>query len=355
MKPLRLTTVLLSLGSLAAAGCATTRGLTPAAEGGPAAAPGLDAAALAAGRWEILEAEGTPVKRHECALAEAGGRLFLIGGRGIKPVDIFDPATRRWTQGATPPEEIHHFQAVSHGGLVYVVGALTGRFPAEPAVSHVLVYDPARDQWRRGPEVPEGRRRGAAGAVFHRGKIYVLGGLTEGHDGGFVPWLDAFDPATGRWEALPDAPRARDHFHAAVVGGKLYAAGGRTTSARTKQTMNLTIAEVDVFDFQTGRWSTLPGPEGALPTRRAGTGAVAWGEWVLVLGGESGAQQAAHAEVEALHTPTGRWHKVASLARGRHGIQAVLLGDRVYTAAGSGDRGGGPELDSIEVFALPAR
>jgi hypothetical protein len=88
-----------------------------------------------------------------------------------------------------------------------------------------------------------------------------------------------------------------------------------------------------------------------LPTQRAGTTSVAVGDHVLVLGGESGAQQAAHAEVQALHVPTGRFHDLAPLGRGRHGLRAVVVGSRVWIAAGSGNRGGGPELDSLEAQA----
>jgi len=36
-----------------------------------------------------------------------------------------------------------------------------------------------------------------------------------------------------------------------------------------------------------------------------------------------------------------------SLPVGRHGTQAAALGDKVYIAAGSGNRGGGPELDDL--------
>ena len=44
------------------------------------------------------------------------------------------------------------------------------------------------------------------------------------------PWFDVYDPATETWTQLPNMPRARDHFHAAVVDGKFYAIGGRQTS-----------------------------------------------------------------------------------------------------------------------------
>lgn len=294
-------------------------------------------------RWSAVEASaGTPAARHENAFVAVQGQLYLVGGRDQRPLDIYDPVTGRWHQGAPPPLEIHHVQALAHAGRLYILGAFTGGFPEEQPLTHVLVYDPAGDRWSQGPEVPAHRRRGAAGVVAHDGLIYLVGGNTRGHMSGYVPWLDAFDPATGQWTELADAPHARDHFHAVVMGGLLYAAGGRRTSHDTGDTLSLTIPQVDVYDFASGRWSTLDAP---LPTPRAGAGAVAFDGSLVVMGGESARQVPAHAEVEAYDPASGRWSTLAPLPRGRHGTQATLLGDTVHVAAGSGDRGGGPELD----------
>ena len=88
--------------------------------------------------------------------------------------------------------------ALGYDGKLYILGAFTGGFPEEQPLSHVLVYDPASDRWSQGAEVPAHRRRGSAGVVSHEGRIYLVGGNTRGHMSGYVPWLDAFDPATGR-------------------------------------------------------------------------------------------------------------------------------------------------------------
>ena len=63
---------------------------------------------------------------------------------------------------------------------------------------------------------------------MYGGKIYYAGGL---HDGKAVAWFDVYDPSTETWTQLPDMPRRRDHFQAAVVDGKFYAIGGRDTFA----------------------------------------------------------------------------------------------------------------------------
>jgi len=305
--------------------------------------------AASSASWRTVEAEGAPTARHECGFAESGGKFYLIGGRGERPTDVYDPAVNRWRRAAAAPLEIHHLQPAAYQDKIYVLGALTGGFPDEDPIPHVLIYDPSADKWTEGPPIPEDRRRGAAGAAVHQGKIYLVCGIVEGHLGGFVNWLDEFDPATGEWRELPDAPRPRDHFQAAVLDGKLYAAGGRTTSHRTGQTMELTIPEADVYDFASGEWTTL---DARLPTERAGTACAVRGGQVVVIGGESASQEQAHAEVEAYNPASGRWTALPPLVRGRHGMGAIAFEGALYTAAGSGNRGGGPELTSLEM--LPA-
>lgn len=297
--------------------------------------------------WQTVETENEPTARHENAFAEVDGKFYLIGGRGMKPVDIYDPGANTWTQGQQPPLEMHHFQAVPYQGKIYVMGAFTGGYPDEEPIPNIYIYDPEQDEWQKGDEIPEERRRGAAGVVVYNDKFYLVDGIVNGHLGDYTNWLDEYDPDSGEWKVLPDAPHTRDHFQAVVADGKIYAAGGRNSSAATGQTFELTIPEVDVYDFESGEWTTL---ENNLPTERAGTTAIVLDENVVVIGGESGTQEEAHDEVEALDPDSHEWRALPSLEKGRHGTQAFVYRDKVYIAAGSGNRGGGPELTSMEVF-----
>lgn len=299
--------------------------------------------------WETLEAIGEPTARHEAGLVAYNDKLLLIGGRRVNPTDEFDTTTNTWTEKATPPLELHHFQAVVIADAVYLMGAMTGGWPAETPLDSVLIYYPDRDEYVYSHPIPEDRRRGGAGAVVYNGKIYLVGGITNGHLDGYQPWFDEYDPVTGEWRVLLDAPHARDHFQAVVVGNKLYAFAGRTTSQITEQAMDLTVAQGNVYDFETGQWETAAD----IPTMRAGNGAFVWQNEVIIGGGESVTQQAAHAEVEAFNIATQTWRSWPSLQRGRHGSGFAIIGDYVYTASGSGDRGGGPELTSVERLRLP--
>lgn len=308
--------------------------------------------ALAQQAWHPVETTGKPTARHEATLIGFEDQLFLIGGRRINPVDVFHPSTRTWTAKSKTPMELHHFQAVVIEDRIYLMGAMTGPFPKETPLEKVVVYLPKTDTFDFVHSIPESRRRGGAGAVLHNGKIYLVGGITNGHIDGCQAWLDEYDPETGHWRVLPDAPHARDHFQAVVIGDRLYAPAGRTTSQKTKKLFELTVPEMDVFDFQTETWidaSDIP----PLPTARAGNSALVVNGKIVVAGGESGNQKTAHDEVDVYDPETNTWASWPKLDRGRHGTGLVVVGDYLYTASGCGNRGGNPELDTVERLLLP--
>ena len=172
--------------------------------------------------------------------------------------------------------------------------------------------------------------------------------IKNGHIGDHKKWLDRYNPVTNTWEVLADAPRARDHFQAAVVNGKIYATAGRLSKA-PKNTFNETIAEVDVYDIKTDRWETL---STTIPTPRAGNTAITVKDEVYVLGGESASQKSAHAEVEVLNTKTHSWKLLPQMTSGRHGTSVILYQKQLYIASGCGNRGGNPELTSMERYKI---
>lgn len=301
------------------------------------------------GWQEITAADSSaPTARHEAAFIGIDDKYYLLGGRGIKPVDTYDSKTQSWSAGAKPPVEIHHFQPVVWNKEILLLGAMTGGYPGETPLPDIHVYTPATDTWSTSAQIPTDRRRGGAGAVIYNDKLYLVCGITDGHRGGHVAWLDEYDLNTGEWKKLPDAPRARDHFQAVVHDDKLYALAGRTTIAATNPFAN-TIGEVDVYDFKTGAWSTL---SDTLPTLRAGNAALVLDDDILVVGGESKDQLLAHSEVEALSVASGKWRTLDSLSRGRHGTGVIHHDGKLIMASGCGHHGGEPELADMIVLEL---
>ena len=327
----------------------TSRGATPFA----ATWDGVDITydtPTGVGQWLPVTSSNLPPATHETSYIQVGGKFYLIGGRHMSTVYIFNPATGAWTTGAALPMLLHHIQAVELDGLIYIVGAMSGTCcSSEFGVDRVYIYDPAANAWHEGPMIPEPRRRGAAGVVVYERKIYIVGGLTGGHGsaGTSFSMFDVYDPAANTWTVLPNAPRVRDHFGAAIVGNRLYAAAGRNSG--TSNFFNATIGEVDVYDFTTGQWSTLPSASN-IPSQRAGTSTVVLGNEIVVIGGEGFGS--AHPNTEALDPTTHTWRALAPLIQARHGTNATICNGGVYTTDGSGGQGGSPELNSQEVFFL---
>lgn len=297
--------------------------------------------------WTPLSAVGQVQERHENGLIEVGNKLILLGGRGQKTIDILDLTQNKWTQGAQPPVEIHHFQAIQLDGLVYILGALTGPWPNETPLSHILIYDPLEDFWAIGPKIPQERQRGAAGTVVYNNKIFLVNGIINGHSSGWVNWFDQYDPYTDSWTQLPDSPNSRDHFHAVMVEDKLFVAGGRKSGSVENQGFAGTVSPTDIYDFNTGQWQTTAN----IPTPRAGTAAALYNGQPVILGGESNTQEPAHSQVELFDLASGTWKSLPDMSSPRHGTQAVFFNNNIIIGAGSGNRGGGPELDEFEILS----
>ncbi|WP_010177135.1 Kelch repeat-containing protein [Aquimarina agarilytica] len=303
-------------------------------------------------KWESLETNGQPTARHEAGFVAYKSKAYLIGGRRINPTSEFDPATNTWTEKSPTPIEIHHFQPVVFENAIYIIGAMTGQWPNEKPLDKIIIYYPERDTYVYGDSIPKHRRRGGAGSVVYNNQIYLVGGITNGHMNGYQPWLDVYNPKTGAWKTLDDAPNARDHFQAVVNNNKLYTFAGRRTSKATDQDMALTVPHGNCYNLLTKKWEQVTNNM-LIPTERAGNAAFTWNNHIIISGGESITQKKAHSEVEAFNITTNSWSIWPSLNSGRHGTGVAIIGNYAYTASGCGNRGGNPELTTIERLPLP--
>ncbi len=301
-------------------------------------------------RWTSIDATGDVKERHENAFIEYKDKFYLIGGRGINPVNVFDPKTNTWETLGKSPMEIHHFQAVVYGDAIYLMGAMTGGYPKELPLENIWIYYPEEDRWEQGDEIPEAIRRGGAGAALYKDKIYMVCGIDYGHTSGTTNDFDSYDLKTGQWESYTKAPHIRDHFPAIVVDDKLYCVGGRNTSVHFEGNFGAffaaTIPWVDVYDFESEKWLTL---ENQLPFPTAAGGLVEIDNHLIYIGGE-GSFPMAYNQTQCLDLESGLWNQLAPLTTGRHGSGAILYNDQVYIAAGSPNKGGG-NLNTIEVFS----
>ena len=83
---------------------------------------------------------------------------------------------------------------------------------------------------------------------------------------------------TNRWTRHAPIPTPRDHLAAGVIGGRLYAIGGRVDGSHAK---HLTVNEE--YDPALTHWRRRT----PMPTRRSGIAAASLGGKIFVFGGEA--------------------------------------------------------------------
>lgn len=302
--------------------------------------------------WKVKNENTSYTGRHENSFVQAGDKFYLMGGReSAKTIDIYDYTKDEWRSLPNiNPHSFNHFQAISYEGLIWIMGAFqTNDFPNELPATHIWMFDPVAEEWIQGPEIPENRRRGSAGVVEYRGKFYIVGGNTDGHDGGYVSYFDSYDPKTGEWTVLADAPRARDHFFATTIGSRLYLASGRQ-SGGTGGTFAPVLPEVDVYDFNSQTWSTLPEGQN-LPTPRAGAIVNNYLDKLIVAGGEVDTSSVALNTTEMFDPLSQTWQTLSSLNFARHGTQGIVSGKGLFVLGGSPTKGGGNQKN-MEFFGF---
>jgi Kelch motif len=272
----------------------------------------------------------SPFNSPEAGGVSLAGSVYMVGGQDREGTSAalwrFDEGGGgRYVREPDAPVAIDHpVFAVHRDDLILASGYVDGT----DATNRAWSYSTRTRRWR---ELPAMRvARGAAGGGVIGDRLYVVGGAPVfGDEAEPHASLEIYDFDAGRWLPGPDMPTARHHFAAAVAGGRLYVAGGRTAG-------DLSLDAFEQFDPATGRWSLLP----PLPH---GLGASALtavnGRLVLTGGGddtnwrEGGGWTTA--AVFAYDARAARWERLPDLRHPRHAHVAAALGDRLFVFRGS--------------------
>jgi N-acetylneuraminic acid mutarotase len=195
--------------------------------GGWAPGEGISAATQvydpASGTWATGADEPDPYGGSAGAVLDS--KLYVVGGCqatgcGTTEVQVYDPATNTWSKTAAYPQPISWGACGAVDGKLYCAGGEVGSAPVPDA----FVYDAASDSWSRAADLPISLAQPSYTAA--NGKLLLSGGLTV-QNGNFVATVHgyAYDPQTGTWSTLPDAPTATTRG-----GGSsgMYRVGGTT-------------------------------------------------------------------------------------------------------------------------------
>lgn len=183
-------------------------------------------------------------------LAASDGAVAMSGtdqnGHGIATIETLIGG--RWKETGSMPFVRDGLAAAAWNGKIYVAGGYDSSPGSVEAVFRDLnEYDSASRRWR--PLAPMPTPRFSCTAAAFDGRIYVVGGQGEAR----APWsavnaVEAYDPETNAWSAIPPLPKARHHPVVAALGGRLYVVGG------SPQGQGGTVA-VQVYDPGARSWS----------------------------------------------------------------------------------------------------
>ncbi|HEX7809649.1 MAG TPA: hypothetical protein VF608_13010, partial [Thermoanaerobaculia bacterium] len=130
------------------------------------------------------------------------------------------PAPGEWGMRAPTLEPLSELAVAEANGKLYLMG---GYPPNRVTARTVQVYDIATDTWAYGPQLPLPNNHGMAASV--NGKIYLIGGQLNADDppntNSYVNTVYELDPAVGVWVAKAPMPQARSSGVAVVHDGKI--------------------------------------------------------------------------------------------------------------------------------------
>jgi hypothetical protein len=102
----------------------------------------------------------------------------------VDVVEIYDPATRRWTRGAPLPAPVGGITGAAHAGCMFVFGGEGERTHVLGLTPTTYGYDPRADRWTRLPDLPIAVH-GLKGSAVIDGRIFLPGGgITLGGNSG---------------------------------------------------------------------------------------------------------------------------------------------------------------------------
>ena len=309
-------------------------------------------AAQADSGWQRRSA--SPIARQEVAAASVGRFIYVVGGFAsgaalTTQVERYDAAQDRWELVRPMPMAVNHAVAVAHGGKLYVLGGYTA-FPytfgvptagAADATAAFFEYDPASDRWTAMPSAPRPRAAFAAAVIGDR--LYAAGGVTTG---GPADSMDVFDFGRAQWTPGAPMPLPAEHVAGVALDGAFFVLGGRPFYGAQN------FAAVRRYDPATGAWRL----RADMARGHAGFGAVSVCDSIVAFGGEQPGEGAAGTipRTERYDPSADRWTQLPDLGVPRHGLGAAAVDGRVYAIEG-GDITFASVTNEVEALGVPCR
>ncbi|XP_010532130.1 PREDICTED: F-box/kelch-repeat protein At1g80440-like [Tarenaya hassleriana] len=167
-----------------------------------------------------------------CRLAAVGSDLVVLGGldpvtwQASDSIFIFSFLTSTWRTGESMPGVRRSFFGCASdcNRTVFVAG---GHDEDKNALTSAIAYDVAEDIWVPLPDMA--RERDECSAIFHGGRLHVIGGYATEEQGQFSKTAESFDLGTWQWGPVVEDLLNSATCHPVCAGdeyGRLYACCG---------------------------------------------------------------------------------------------------------------------------------
>jgi len=291
----------------------------------------------APGSWAM--GRDSPYRVQQLEAAVLDNRIWLAGGllgpdEATNKTQYYDPTLRTWGTGPSLPFLVHHAALVNYRGQLWLIGGFlpVGHNLEASASDHVLILDPAKNQWVEGPPLHHARAASAAAVVGDQ--IVVAGGRTGGKTETNVTTTEIYNGKS--WHDAPAIPVPGDHLAGVTDGTYFYAIGGRNLSVSENH------AALQRFNPATGQWTQLT----PMPTPNSDFGAAYIDGQLVTFGGEN--LFTVFKTAMAYNLATRKWSTLESLPVARHGMGVAVLGQTIYAMNGAAEPGHDGSTSTME-------
>lgn len=183
-----------------------------------------------------------------------GNWLFfstLVGRQSMW--NAYDPDANRWHPLPTFPkadcESVIGCSCVSICKRFLVIGGRYSLSPRALGTNDVMMFDPYKQQWSNVSSMQTARSNFACAVIGN--KVYVAGGNNSNATEGLSS-AEVYDPYTDRWEELPPMPFPLLECLSVSHGGKFHVVG--------KKGSNFEYDTYVIFNTTNRKWQIVEGP-----------------------------------------------------------------------------------------------
>ncbi|KAG0602021.1 hypothetical protein M758_11G155300 [Ceratodon purpureus] len=216
---------------------------------------------LVCSSWKrVAEQQELASLRRKMGVAEGWIYVLAETPQG-SPFRAYDPIAAKWsalppTPGCSQAQQWQGFACVALGHKFLLIGGTrTQRSPtdsdryssASAVCSDVVIYDSLTNKWTKGANMTTPRSWFAAAVVGD--KVYVAGG--QGNTK-FLDSAEVYDPSTDRWTKITSMAVVRSSCQGFSLGGQFWVIAGEYVKNQHVDRFQKSSAEV--YDAETGTW-----------------------------------------------------------------------------------------------------